>query len=204
MDERELIAERVIWAVDKDSRGFDVALMIGKPYQDNDTPYGDWACPVAMSGLHGRLADMYGIDSWQALANARQLIYRILTYFVEDGGKLFWEKNGNELSVAELFSEAVEIPEPLPPRTDLEQKRIDQLSAEEIKSIDDELIANASTRFRKVARVVGEAMRRQCNSIPNVPDIFYASRVKKLVEEGRLIAAGNLDYMRLSEVKLPD
>jgi hypothetical protein len=52
MSERELIAERVIYAVDKDYRGFEIRIMIGKPYQ-TDSKYGDWACPVAMIGLHG-------------------------------------------------------------------------------------------------------------------------------------------------------
>ena len=65
-------------------------------------------------------------------------------------------------------------------------------------------MADVSTQFRKVARIVGIAMDANRDSIPNVPDIFYAARLRKVVEEGLLISQGNLDYMRFSEVKLPD
>jgi len=36
-----------------------------------------------------------------------------------------------------------------------------------------------------------------------LPDLYYAQRVKSLVSRGLLIAEGNLDYMRYSEVRLP-
>jgi hypothetical protein len=65
MTDKEPIAESVIYAVDKDGRGFDIGLQIGRPYQ-TDLPHGDWACPVALIGLYRRLADMHGVDSLQA------------------------------------------------------------------------------------------------------------------------------------------
>ncbi len=203
MIERELIAERTIYAIDKDSRGFEIRLMVGKPYQ-TDSKHGDWACPVAMIGLHGVFPDMHGVDSWQALTIAQQLIGRLLTYFVEDGGRLFWEENGAELTVEELFEPPTEEPEPDVPMTDEQQERVNGLTAEEIQNIDDSLMAGASTQFRKVARVVGIAMAVDSDSLKLVPDIFYASRVRKLVEEGRLLSQGNLEFMRFSEVKLPE
>ena len=204
MDEREVIAERIIYAIDKDSRGFDVALMIGKPYQA-DSKYGDWGCPVAMIGLHGVFPDMYGVDSWQALTIAHTLVKRLLTGFVEEGGRLFWEKDGEELTIDELFiGPPPETPEPDGPPTEEQQERINRLTAEELQVIDGALLAGASLQFRKVARVVGEAMEVDRETFKLVPDVFYASRVRKLVEEGRLVAEGNLDYMRFSEVKLPE
>ena len=88
--------------------------------------------------------------------------------------------------------------------TDEQQERVNRLTAEEIQNIDDALMAGASTQFRKVARVVGIAMAVGSDNFKLVPDIFYASRVRKLVEEGRLVSEGNLEFMRFSEVKLPE
>jgi len=198
MIERELIAERTIYAIDKDSRGFEIRLMVGKPYFDGR----DWACPVAMIGLHGVFPDMRGVDSWQALTIAMQLIGRLLTYFVEDGGRLFWEESGAELTVEELFEPPTEEPKEDGPLTDEQQERVNRLTAEELQTIDDSLMADASAQWRKVARIVGSALIANRDSIKNVPDIFYASRVRKLVEEGRLKSEGNLEFMRFSEVKL--
>lgn len=59
MIERELVAERTIYAIDKDTQGVEIGIMVGRPY-----PYGsDWACPVAMIGLRGAFPDMCGVDS---------------------------------------------------------------------------------------------------------------------------------------------
>lgn len=147
MDRREIIAERVIYAVDKDSRGFDI----------------DWACPLALIGLHGAPRDIRGVDSWQALTLAQEVLRVLLTLFVDSGGKLFWEKGGEEITVESLFLQSGiefedEQPEPVPQPTDEQQERIDRLTAEELQMIDDALMAGASTQFRKVARVVGFAM----------------------------------------------
>jgi hypothetical protein len=205
MVERELIAERTIYAVDKDSRGFEIRLMIGKPYP-MDSELGNWACPVAMIGLHGGFPDIQGADSWQALTLAQQPLRVLVTFFVEDGGKLFWEENGVELTVEELFSGmSRKTPEDLISLTQEEYlANIDSLTPAELQRIDDALMSGASTQFRKVARVVGIAMTVTKNPNKRIPDDFYASRVRKLVEDGRLIAEGNLDYMRYSEVKLPE
>ena len=155
------------------------------------------------------LHDIYGIDSWQALTNAQQLLRLLLNFFVEAGGKLFWEKDGEEIAVDDLFLTSKsdltdEQPEPIGSLTDEQQARVDQLTAEELQQIDDALMSEASNQFRKVARIVGFGMMTDELSFEGIPDIFYASRVKKLVEEGRLISQGNLDYIRFSEVRLPD
>jgi len=206
MVERELIAERIIYAIDKDSRGFEIRLMVGKPYQVSPT---EWACPLAMMGLHGALKDVHAVDSWQALTLVQELLRVLLILFVEQGGKLFSEKDGEEITVDSLFLEQLvetsdEDPEPDPPLTEEQQARVDQLTAEELQMIDDALIADACSQFRKVARIVGTAMMATEDSIKHIPDLFYAARVRKLVEEGRLVSEGNLEYMRFSEVKLPE
>ncbi len=40
------------------------------------------------------------------------------------------------------------------------------------------------------------------DAFEGVPDIYYSERIRKLVEKGVLEAAGNLHYMRYSEVRL--
>ncbi|MEP7074727.1 MAG: DUF3658 domain-containing protein [Acidobacteriota bacterium] len=185
MVERELIAERTIYAIDKDLREFKIRLMIGKPYPDDS---GSWACPVAMIGLRGAFPDMHDVDSWQALMIAVNLHRRLLTYFVEDGGKLFWDKDGNELTVEELLGESHEVPEPIGPLTEEQQERLDRLTENELRTIDDSLMADASTQWRKVARIVGSAMTANEEAIEKVSDIFYVLRLRKLVDEGRLIS----------------
>jgi len=109
MNDRNPIAKRIIFAIDKDGREFEIRAALGLPYE---TESGDWACPVALEGLHGGLPDMYGVDSWQSLVIAIKTIHTTLSYFVEDGGKLYWDKGGEELSVAELFGEVAEVPGP--------------------------------------------------------------------------------------------
>ena len=46
---------------------------------------------------------------------------------------------------------------------------------------------------------IGELSER----FPNIPDIYYAQRVRRLVAVGELESQGNLEYMRYSEVRLP-
>jgi hypothetical protein len=43
-----------------------------------------------MDGLHGAFPDIRGIDSWQAMQLAYQLVAEMLTHFIEDGGRLRW------------------------------------------------------------------------------------------------------------------
>jgi hypothetical protein len=39
--------------------------------------------------------------------------------------------------------------------------------------------------------------------IPNISEIYYAQRLRRLVGEGLPESEGNLDFMRFSEVRLP-
>jgi len=83
-----------------------------------------------------------------------------------------------------------------------ESARVAQLTESDIRRIDEALVAAASANWRKVARVVASAMNESTHG-PGIPDIYYASRVRALVEAGRLESQGNLEYMRFSEVRLP-
>ena len=94
-----------------------------------------------------------------------------------------------------------EIPQPLPPLTAVESAVVSRLSAEQRRAIDAALLAEVTTRWRKVAMVVACAMN-QPSHVAGVPDAFYGGRVCALVDEGRIEAQGNVEYMRFSEVRL--
>ncbi len=96
---RTTIAARRLRALDKDGREFEITLSVGEPYE---TPERDWACPASLAGLHERLVDAHGVDSWQALQSAYQLAIQMLAYFVADGGKLLSFEEREPVQLDEL------------------------------------------------------------------------------------------------------
>ena len=58
----------------------------------------------------------------------------------------------------------------------------------------------AGERWRASSAGRSASFRR---AFPDVPDIYYAQRVRHLVEVGKLESQGDLHYMRYSEVRLP-
>jgi hypothetical protein len=92
--------------------------------------------------------------------------------------------------------------EPDPPLTSDQLAIVGALSREQVADIDKALLGNCLERWRKVAAVVGFTMTDQLmNTFEGVPDVYYAQRIRELVEKGTLEAAGNLGYMRYSEVR---
>lgn len=90
------------------------------------------------------------------------------------------------------------------PPLDFEQSmRVSRLTQAELQQMDRELLSQASTEWRKVARIVGMAIGKLRERIPGVSDIYYAQRVQNLVALGQLESQGNLARMRSSEVRLP-
>lgn len=92
---------------------------------------------------------------------------------------------------------------PHPPLNAEQAKIAASLSADFVSRIDAELMSHAKGRNRKVAMLVGKAMMNPEVRAPGLPDLYYAQRVRALVERGQLVAEGNLDFMRFSEVRLP-
>jgi hypothetical protein len=92
--ERELICERA------GGGRIRVTLRIGRPYRASDV---DWACPVEAEGLFGRLADIHGIDSFQALVLAQRLLRTLMYREVENGGTFWWADTHEELNIEEMF-----------------------------------------------------------------------------------------------------
>lgn len=212
MDSKTVIAERTLYSVDKDGVGRDLRLLIGKPYK-TDTQFGDWACPVALEGLHGTFPDMYGVDSWQALMIARELIGRMLSYFVHGGGTLYWERDGEAISIEELFGVAYldpDTPETIAaqpedgPMSDEQSARVAALTDDDISQIDTSILKHCTHQYRKLVLVIGKAMDDSDESLRDVPDLFYAERIKEIVREGKLESQGDLNKMRFSEVRRPD
>jgi len=79
---------------------------------------------------------------------------------------------------------------------------ISKLSTAELAKIDDALLAHVPTRWGKLARVVGQTMMDLGQDrVAGVPDIFYAQRVRLLVDQGLVESVGNLRRMRFSEVR---
>lgn len=87
---------------------------------------------------------------------------------------------------------------------DAEQSlRVSRLREEDLWEIDRVLLSLAAPSWRKVARIVGMAIDQLSGRLPNIPDVYYAQRVRRLVAVGELESQGNLEYMRYSEVRLP-
>lgn len=73
-----------------------ISVSIGTPYQEAADPE-VWRCPVAVSPLYSRLADIAGSDSLQALCLATRLAFSLLHDFKSKGGKLLLaEDDGKE------------------------------------------------------------------------------------------------------------
>jgi pimeloyl-ACP methyl ester carboxylesterase len=90
------------------------------------------------------------------------------------------------------------------PPLDVEQSmRVSKLTQEDLWDIDREILTQSARSWRKVARIVGQAMDKLSPRIPDVSDVYYAQRVRHLVEIGKLESQGDLRYMRYGEVRLP-
>lgn len=93
--------------------------------------------------------------------------------------------------------------EPDPPLTDEQSARVAQLTEAEIKKIDERLLSNSADKWHKVTRIVGTTLVELQESLQNIPDLYYAERVRHLVKEGKLESRGDLSRMRYSEIRLP-
>jgi len=92
--------------------------------------------------------------------------------------------------------------EPDPPLSEAEQALVRSLSEETIAMIDTLLISEVNAQWRKVARVVARTIEALEHRLPALPDVYFANRVRHLVERNMLQAQGDLSRMRYSEVML--
>jgi len=98
----ELIATRCLRARRHEGDPFGIQVGIGRPVACSDQ---EWKCAVIVTGLHDRLLDQHGIDSWQALMLAQRLARQLLEYFLEDGGRLWYpESEDTPVDLSAMFS----------------------------------------------------------------------------------------------------
>ena len=95
-----VVAQRSIICERSAGERIRVTLRIGKPYRSSDV---DWACPVEADGLFGRLVDIHGVDSFQALILAQGLLRNLLRHEAEDGSIFWWADTHERLDIDEMF-----------------------------------------------------------------------------------------------------
>ncbi len=101
----QIVATSTVDCVNSAGERNQVIVEIGLPYRAPDrAPEGEWACPVAMHGLHNSLPDVRGEDSLQAICLAASLVRMLLASFVEDGGKIFFPNSDSEYDLNATFS----------------------------------------------------------------------------------------------------
>jgi len=97
-----------------------------------------------------------------------------------------------------------EIPIPNDPLTVEELAAVARLRAADYEIIDAAILGQSDKRWLKVARVVLHSERELIGRFPDISYLFYAERLKHLVQAGLLESQGNLNHMRFSEVRIPE
>ena len=80
--------------------------------------------------------------------------------------------------------------------------QLPSLTAADLQCIDECLLSHTSQQWQKVASVIGSTMAVIGPQFPNVPDVFYAERIKHLAETGAIEAIGDLNRIRHSEIRI--
>ena len=96
----EAIAQRELMCVKPSGERTAVTVRIGVPYPASDV---DWACPVELEGLHPRLSDIHGVDSFQALMLAQALLCRLMLQVVDEGGSFRNIEDDSVVDISRLF-----------------------------------------------------------------------------------------------------
>jgi hypothetical protein len=94
------IAERQVICERSNGERIRVTLRIGKPFRASDV---DWACPVEAEGLFENLADIHGIDSFQALVLAQGLLRSLMYGEIENGSTFWWAETHEQLNIEQMF-----------------------------------------------------------------------------------------------------
>ena len=75
-------------------------------------------------------------------------------------------------------------------------------TAVDLQRIDECLLSHVSHQWTKVARVIGQTMLVLSRELPGIPDGFYSLHIKHLAESGAIEAAGKLNRIRYSEIRI--
>lgn len=94
-----------------------------------------------------------------------------------------------------------EKPPPDPELSAEQESLVEKLTESELETIDHALLSNVSTRWQKMAKIVGVTMQEMPDRVPGIPDIFYAERLRGLVRAGEIEAEGHILSMRYCELR---
>ena len=84
-----------------------------------------------------------------------------------------------------------------------EQDTESRITSTDFEALDRALIAGALTSWRTVSRVIGDAIVALEGQLQPLPIGVYVRRVERLVKDGKLEAKGDIQFMRVGEVRLP-
>lgn len=98
------IAERVVDAKDRNGAPVKIRFGVEAPREIDDV---SWGCRLLMEGVGSRIDHrVVGSDAWQALTLAIRLVGQMLTYFVEDGGCLYWSGTDDPMAISDVVPTA--------------------------------------------------------------------------------------------------
>lgn len=98
------VAERVVEAKDANGTLVQIRFGVDVPQEIDDA---SWGCRLLMEGAGSRIDHrVVGCDAWQALTLAIRLVEQMLTYFVEDGGCLYWIGTCDPMAISDVVPRA--------------------------------------------------------------------------------------------------
>lgn len=93
------IASLEVFSISPDGEEKPLVIEIGAPEKKSN---GEWQCAWEIQNLYTESHPAVSDGAWHSLVLAIRTIEQLLTYYIEDGGRLFHEKGGDELPVSEL------------------------------------------------------------------------------------------------------
>lgn len=103
MNHLKVLASRSVLAVTQSGERLTVTPTIGFPYEITSE---EWACPVSLRGLDTQIVDIHGIDAWQVIQLAYELLVQLMGQFIKGGGKLYWPESEEPMELDELLPRA--------------------------------------------------------------------------------------------------
>lgn len=100
-----IVAERKLIMRGKDREEREIHIKIGRPYEVSK---GEAACPLAIDGLYGRLPDIRGVDTFQALGLAMKFVQLTLKAWEKKGAVFLISEDGKEYpgNIDAIFGES--------------------------------------------------------------------------------------------------
>lgn len=85
----------------------------------------------------------------------------------------------------------------------IEQREFaNKLSDSELSEVDTFILYHASSKWKKIAWLVGRSLIEFYERYPELPDVFYSERVRLLIKNKNFEFQGHLNNMRYCEVKI--